>query len=97
MKKSLSITTVAVLLTLFSCKRETNKPMTVVKDCTGTYLRIDGKDFQVCNVGKLSLLSAGSTVDATFRKIDNCKRLEDKVVCMMLHPNEGWIEIVKLK
>ena len=33
----------------------------------------------------------------TFKKIENCKRLEDKVVCKMLHPNEGLIEIVKLK
>jgi uncharacterized lipoprotein NlpE involved in copper resistance len=97
MKKLLLITTVAVLLTLFSCKRQTNKPMTVVRDCTGTYLRIDGKDFQVCNVGKLSLYSTGATVDATFRKIDNCKRLERKVVCRMLHQNEGLIEILKLK
>ena len=96
MKKSLSITTVAVLLTLFSCKRETNT-MTVIKDCTGTYLRMDGKDFHVCNIGKLSLFSTGTTVNATFKKIDNCKRLEDMVVCKMLHPNEGLIEIVKLK
>ena len=97
MKKLLLITTVAVLLTVFSCKRETNKPMTVVRDCTGTYLRMDGKDFQVCNIGKLSLFSTGTAVNATFRKIDNCKRLEDKVICKMLHPNEGLIEIVKLK
>jgi hypothetical protein len=97
MKKLLLITTVAVLLTLFSCKRETNKPMTVIKDCTGTYLRMDGKDFQVCNIGKLTFFSSGTTVDATFKKIDNCKRLEDKVVCKMLHQNEGLIEIVKLK
>jgi hypothetical protein len=54
MKKLLLITTVAALLTLLSCKRETNKPMTVIKDCTGTYLRMDGKDFQVCNIGKLT-------------------------------------------
>jgi hypothetical protein len=96
MKKLLLITTVAALLTLFSCKRETNT-MTVVKDCTGTYLRIHGKDFKVCNLGKLSSVPAGATVTATLKKIDNCKRLEDKVVCKMLHPNEGLIEIVKLK
>ena len=97
MKKLLLITIVAIILTLFSCKRETNKTMTVVRDCTGTYLRMDGKDFQVCNIGKLSLFSTGTTVNATFKKIDNCKRLEDMVVCKMLHPNEGLIEIVKLK
>ena len=97
MKKLLLITSVAALLTLLSCKRETNKPMTVIKDCTGTYLRMDGKDFQVCNIGKLTFFSSGTTVNATFKKIDNCKRLEGKVVCKMLHQNEGLIEIVKLK
>jgi hypothetical protein len=91
MKKLLLITTVAALLTLFSWKRETNKPMTLIKDCTGTYLRMDGKDFKVCNIGKLIFFSAGTTVNSTFKKIDNCKRLEDRVVCKMLHPNEGWI------
>jgi hypothetical protein len=96
MKKLLFITTVAVLLTLFSCKRETNT-MTVVKDCTGTYLRIHGKDFKVCNLGKLSSVPAGATVTATLKKIDNCKSLDDRFFCMMFHENEGWVEIVKLK
>ncbi len=96
MKKSLLITTIAVLLTLFSCKRETNT-MTVVKDCTGTYLRIHGKDFKVCNLGKLSSVPAGATVTATLKKIDNCKSLDDRFFFMMFHENEGWVEIVKLK
>lgn len=97
MKKLLLITTVAVLLTLFSCKRETNKPMTVIKDCTGTYLRIHGKDFKVCNLGKLSSVPAGATVTATLKKIDNCKSLDDRFFCGLFHENEGWVEIVKLK
>jgi hypothetical protein len=96
MKKLLLITTVAALLTLFSCKRETNI-MTVVKDCTGTYLRIHGKDFKVCNLGKLSSVPAGATVTATLKKIDNCKSLDDRFFCAMFHENEGWVEIVKLK
>jgi hypothetical protein len=96
MKKLLLITTVAALLTLFSCKRETNT-MTVLKDCTGTYLRIHGKDFKVCNLGKLSSVPAGATVTATLKKIDNCKSLDDSFFCMMFHENEGWVEIVKLK
>jgi hypothetical protein len=96
MKKLLLITTVAALLTLFSCKRETNT-MTVVKDCTGTYLRIHGKDFKVCNLGKLSSVPAGATVTATLKKIDNCKSLDDRFFCGLFHENEGWVEIVKLK
>jgi hypothetical protein len=54
MKKILSITIVALRLTMVSCKKELNKSMTVVKDCTGTYLQMDGKDFKVCDHGELS-------------------------------------------
>lgn len=54
MKKILSITIVALRLTMVSCKKELNKSMTVVKDCIGTYLRMDGKDSKVCDHGELS-------------------------------------------
>jgi hypothetical protein len=97
MKKLLSITTIAILLTVLSCKKETYKSMTVIKDCTGTYLRTEGKDFKVCNLEKLSSISEGSQVTATFKKIENCPSLEDKFVCLMYHENEGWIKIVDLK
>ena len=97
MKKILSIITVAFLLTMFSCTKERNKSMTVVKDCTGTYLRMDGKDYHVCNLEKLSSYSDGTKVTATFKKIENCPSSSETIVCKMLHENEGWVEVVKIK
>ena len=97
MKKILSITAITLLFTIFSCNKEKCKSMTVVKDCSGTYLSIDGKDFHVCNQEKLSSFSSGTTVTATFKKIANCKALEEQSVCMLYHQNEGWIEVCNLK
>jgi len=71
--------------------------MTVVKDCSGTYLRLDGKDYHVCNEEKLSSFSSGTNVTATFKTLQNCKALEEKIVCKLYHQNEGWIEVCNLK
>jgi len=91
--------TLLVLTTLFSsCKKERNQIVTVERDCTGTYLRLDGKDYQVCNLEKVSSFSDGATVTATFRKIKECNgSAKDAIVCYMLHANEGWIEVDKIK
>ena len=69
---------------------------TIVRDCTGTYLRISGKDYQVCNTDLLKEIKDGATVKATFEKIENCKEFEGKSVCMMYHENEGLILIKTL-
>jgi hypothetical protein len=100
MKKSNLIFLILLVLTaLFpSCKKERNQTVTVERDCTGTYLRLDGKDYQVCNLEKVSSFSDGATVIATFKKINECKgSAKDAIVCYMLHANEGWIEVDKIK
>ena len=84
-------------LFLTGCIKKECKSMLVVRDCTGTYLRLDGKDYQVCNIGKLSDLSSGTTVNATFHKINSCPEQDEAVVCMMLHENEGWIIVDKVQ
>lgn len=98
-KNNLIFLFLLVLTTLFpGCKKERNQSVTVERDCTGTYLRLNGKDYQVCNLDKVAPFSDGATVTATFRKIKKCNGLaEDAIVCYMLHTNEGWIEVDKIK
>jgi hypothetical protein len=98
-KNNLIFLILLVLTALFpSCKKERNQTVTVERDCTGTYLRLDGKDYQVCNLEKVSSFSDGATVIATFKKINECKgSAKDAIVCYMLHANEGWIEVDKIK
>ena len=100
MKKSNLIFLILLVLTVLfpSCSKERNQTVTVERDCTGTYLRLDGKDYQVCNLEKVSPFSNGATVTATFRKIKECNgSAKDAIVCFMLHANEGWIEVDKIK
>ncbi len=100
MQKTYSNILILLVLTAMftSCKKEGNQTVTVERDCTGTYLRLDGKDYQVCNLEKVSSFSDGTTVTATFKKIKECNgSAKDGIVCHMLHGNEGWIEVEKIK
>jgi hypothetical protein len=100
MKKSSLLFLILLALTawLSSCKKERNQTVTVERDCTGTYLSLDGKDYHVCNLEKVSSFSDGVTVTATFKKIKECNgSAKDAIVCAMLHANEGWIEVDKIK
>lgn len=98
-RTNLIFSTLLILTIIFSsCKKEINQTATVIRDCTGTYLRLNNKDYQVCNLEKVSSFSAGTTVTATFKKLEECNgSANTAAICYMLHENEGWIEIVKIK
>ena len=70
---------------------------TLIKDCTGVYLRLNNKDYHVCNTEKTTALDGNIPVIATYRLISDCTgTASHAVVCMMLHQNEGWIEIEQI-
>lgn len=91
----------ATIVTMFSsvaCKKVINETITVVRDCTGTYLRFDGKDYHVCNPEKISSFPGGTEVEATFIKIHDCTGpANDAPACYLLHQSEGWINVEKIK
>ncbi|GEM53533.1 hypothetical protein [Empedobacter brevis] len=69
---------------------------TVVRDCTGTYIRIDDKeDYLVCNAEMLQEKKEGETVSVIYDFEKTCKELDDKVTCMMYHEHKGKIRIKK--
>ena len=83
-----------ILITI-SCTK-INKQVIVVRDCTGAYLRLDGKDYHVCNLEKIETFTDGSIITASFKKISVCNgSAVNSAVCGMLHENEGWIEVTK--
>lgn len=97
-KRLVYIVPVFVLFILFACNKVNNETMVVIRDCTGTYLRLDGKDYHVCNPKKISAFVSGTEVKATFKKIKDCKdEPKQHHVCFMLHENEGWITVEKIK
>ena len=98
MKNTIALIFIALSLILLSCDKVKYQNTIVVKDCTGTYLRLDGKDYHVCNPENLSVYADGSIVKASFTKLKeyNCSS-KDAIVCMMYHENEGWIQVNKIK
>ncbi|MDX2171953.1 MAG: hypothetical protein SFY56_02460 [Bacteroidota bacterium] len=87
----------AVFFMFSSCKKKVCNDATVIKDCTGSYLRVDKKDYLICNENIFSNYANGTKVQATFIKLESCKALEDKTVCMMVHEHEGLIEVKKIQ
>jgi len=84
-------------LLLGACKKDTGKKVTIVKDCTGSYLRSEGKDYHICNIDKVAHLADGATATVSYKKIEKCTSETDKMVCMMYHENEGWVEVLGVK
>lgn len=81
-----------------SCTGPKMQEAAVIKDCTGSYLRINNKDYHVCNIEKLEGLENGVKIKASYRRLEKCTGPEqDAIVCMMYHENEGWIKIKKIK
>lgn len=96
--KKIQLTAVIAFTTLLSCSKETNKNAIVVRDCTGTYINIEGKDYQVCNLEKVAAFQNGTAVNVSFKKLSECNgSAKDAIVCMMLHPSEGWVEVLHIK
>lgn len=91
---ALLLASVAVL----SCNKERNKKMTVIRDCSGTYLRFNEKDYRVCNLERVADYEDNANVTVTYKKLEECTGTgADAIVCAMYHPNEGWIQVIKIK
>lgn len=98
MRILIRVFTFMVISLLVSCNREFNQPAQVIKDCTGTYIRFEGKDFQVCNTSITDPIADNAEVLTSFKVIKNCDRDdEDLPKCMMLHEFEEWVEVQKIK
>ncbi len=65
----------------------------VIKDCTGTYLRYQQKDYLVCNKNMLNAYGSGTWLNVGFNKTNNCQTLPE-TVCAMYHENEGTVNLV---
>jgi hypothetical protein len=96
MKKTICLLTFFSLLTLFACEKTSDVKMTIETDCTGTYLRQDGKDYKVCNIGKVAGFSDGQAVSVTYKNIGDCNIVVGDG-CKLVHKNEGWIEVLTIK
>ena len=75
-----------------------NETVTVIKDCTGAYLRRNGIDYKVCNPEKLSSFQNEINVSASFKQLTACNGSTDHApTCYMIHQFNSWIEIKNIK
>jgi len=86
----------ALMLTILSCSDAFDGKMTVVKDCSGTYLEYNDKDYKVCNFEILENYADGAEVEARFKKMDKCPILLVGDFCDLGHINEGLIDVKKI-
>ena len=98
MKKIAFLSIIVFNVSLISCEKDNKCKLVVVKDCTGTYLRIDSKDFKVCNEGEFVSLETGTYVRADFNVVEACSKPNSETpICYMLHETEGAIEVFNLE
>lgn len=97
-----SLFTLATLSTfiLFSCSTTVTHDRLftgeIVRDCTGTYIRIDNKvDYLVCNAEILSEKKEGESVSVIYDFEKTCDELDNKATCMIYHEHKGKIRIKK--
>ena len=86
---------ITLTATLFSCDKEKNQSATIIRDCTGTYLRIDSKDYLVCNIEKTNEFEENDSVVVTYRAINDCS--SNGAVCLLYHKNEGPVKVYKIR
>jgi len=84
-----------IFCALVSCQKKTEKNATVIKDCTGSYVHINDKDYLICNTERVENIETGTELSITYQKAENCDVLSP-TLCEMYHKHEGTIEIIEL-
>lgn len=91
-----TIMTTVWLSVLCTCQAGESQTITMVRDCTGSYLRINEKDYQLCNPEMLTDFADGSTLHLEYQLVDSCKeQTPSGPVCAMYHEKEGWVYATK--
>lgn len=89
---------VIVLCSFTSCKKDSYSNATIIKNCTGTYLRVLDKEYKVCNVKKTATFEDQQKVLANFSLTKECKSEDfSGGICAMAYPFEGLINIIDIK
>jgi hypothetical protein len=95
MRKLILLIASFVLITFISCAKRDYKSVTVVRHCTGPYLKIDGLEYLVCNPKMIESVKDGEQVMADYSFSDEC--LYDGIQCAMVYESAGWVRVNKIK
>ncbi len=108
MKNLFKLLGILFLMSAISCVTTLPQPIkpdtsskrgaTVIKDCTGTYVKFDNNnaDYLVCNSSILNSFQNGARVSVYYRGVGKCSTtIEPK--CKMYHENKGSVEILSVE
>lgn len=90
------VTCIFSILILSSCGKFSGNA-TVIRDCTGEYLRIDNRDYLICNPSKVNEYENGSSIEVKYDMLDECVSDPYNAVCFMYHESHGAIQITSIK
>lgn len=94
MKKLVCFLTILAVSLFISCGKKNYEPATVVRNCTGTYLRINSKHYFVCNPQKIASYGDQSQIKAAYAICSQCS--DGYFHCEMLWPFDGYLIIDKV-
>lgn len=96
MKKIFLLLSILIIIPFFACKKS-SITTTIFKNCTGTYLLIDGNTYKVCNTGKTAAFSGGETVKVKYKFIKECDNSDNEdCKCYLDSRYDGWIRIYEI-
>ena len=84
------------LVLLASCGKFSRKA-TIERDCTGTYIELNDRDYFVCNPAIISSFPDGSSIKVKFDRVNECPSDTNLVLCEMYHKHFENIEITEIK
>jgi len=87
---------IGIISLLTSCGKFTHKA-TIERDCTGTYIEINNRDYLVCNPSMVSSYSDGSSIKVKYTSVFECPTDSNTVVCELYHKNYGMVKITEIK
>ena len=98
MKRGFQLIVIVVCLSFISCKKDLPNTAMIIRDCTGTYLRMNKTDYKVCTLKKVAAFKTGSIVSVSFKKIPECNGDANlQLQCYMLHNFESWIKVEEIR
>ncbi len=100
MRATKFLLTIIFTTLLFSCAAVHDRLQTgiIVRDCTGTYLRVsENEDYLICNAEILEAKKDGEKVSLVYDNTDKCPERDGKIMCMMYHESKGMIRVKSVK
>lgn len=97
MKKTYVISTLFLLVLAFSSCDKSARNGKIDRDCTGTYLRLNKKDYLICNPAMTDSYVDGSDIRVKFKFKSKCDNTGDHPVCELYHKSYGFVEITEIK